>query len=148
GPNLAMRRLLLNLISLVGAFLAQRLSLPGASGAPPREVAGPIKVFISHTSRSGRQLAADIDKRLTGLARYGFEPFLDVHALTPGRNYIQQFESVISGGVFLAIQTDDYAARRFCRWEMLTAKRCRRPILVAQMLAEGEARSFPYSGNT
>ena len=47
----------------------------------------------------------------------------------------------------LAIQTDAYASREWCRREILMAKQMQRPLVVVNALSENEDRSFPYLGN-
>jgi hypothetical protein len=149
APSEPMRRLLLALISICGAFLRQDLATSGLAAAD-FDPAEPIKVFISHTHAGGRALAVAIADRLRALsaARSGVAPFLDSETLRVGKNYRAQFEHTIRNGVFIAIHTDDYGERRFCRWEMVCAKRHQRPIVIASALTNGEARSFPYAGNT
>jgi hypothetical protein len=149
-PNEWMRRLLLVLLNVAGGLV--RHMIARLSG-DPREVHiadQPIKIFLSHSHRGGRRVAEAISKHLKEInaQRGGLVPFLDSEALPIGQNYQTKFEEAIKDGIFLAVHSDDYATRRFCRWEMVCAKRHRRPILVAQTLSKGESRSFPYSGNT
>ena len=47
----------------------------------------------------------------------------------------------------IAVQTDTYSSREWCRWEVIEAKRRGAPIVVANAVKRGEARSFPYLGN-
>ncbi|MBD0259481.1 MAG: hypothetical protein ICV83_27495, partial [Cytophagales bacterium] len=46
--------------------------------------------------------------------------------------------------VFLS---DQYSTREWCRIEVITAKRCKSPLVVVNNLQTGERRSFPYLGN-
>src|SRR5262249_54464972 len=144
------RRLLLVLLSRCGGVMRHRVARTSAGilGGPLRNQ--PMKIFLSHAHRDGRAFTEAVDQRLKALAsqRSGIAPFLDSETLVVGDNYRSEFEATIRDGMFIAIHTDDYASRRWCRWEMLCAKRHHRPIVVAHMLNRGENRSFPYSGNT
>ncbi|MEL6686463.1 MAG: hypothetical protein AAFP97_02450, partial [Pseudomonadota bacterium] len=149
GPNEPMRRLLLSILSFTGIILRKNLPLAintKLSLDPNR----PVKVFLSHSKRSGQKLAECIHDHLLSIKswRTNVGPFLDSESLKIGHNFQKDFENNIKNGVFIAVQTDDYATRRFCRWEMMCAKRHRRPILVAHLLQKGEGRAFPYAGNT
>ena len=148
-PGEDLRRLLLVALNRCGSMMRQRVGK-----TPGGELAGassqPMKVFLSHAHRDGRAFTEAVDRRLRAIAgeRVGMVPFLDSQTLVVGDNYRRQFEETIRDGMFIAIHTDDYGTRRWCRWEMLCAKRHHRPIVVAQMLNRGENRSFPYAGNT
>ncbi len=47
----------------------------------------------------------------------------------------------------MAILTDSYSSRTFCKKEVLAAKRAGVPIVIANCLEDYEARGFPYAGN-
>jgi hypothetical protein len=105
-------------------------------------------LFLSHTKhdRHGRALA----ERISDLIQknpYQLGVFLDVLHLRPGVNYLPQLSRAIDKNSFLAITTDKYGGRPICQFEMLEAKRLRRPVFIAHLVQRGEDRSFPYSGN-
>ena len=145
SPNEPTRRLLITLVNHAGSIM--RAQSRRRRGEPEDQ---PIKVFLSHTHSTGRSLALAVRDRIASLKtqRAGTDVFLDSDSLRNGRDFQEQFEEAIQDGVLLVIHTDDYATRRFCRWEMLCAKRHHRPIVITQWLQNGESRTFPYSGNT
>ena len=78
---------------------------------------------------------------------YGLEAYLDeMHALA-GWPWKEQFKEAIGQGAFLAVDTDAYAARPICQWELLQAKRDRRPILSINAVRERQPVTFAYGGN-
>jgi hypothetical protein len=105
-------------------------------------------LFLSHTKfdPTGVGLATRIYD-LIQRNPYQLGVFLDVQHLRPGLNFLPQLTRAISKGSFLAIVTDKYAGRPICQFEVLEAKRNRRPIFVAYLVERGEDRTFPYVGN-
>lgn len=128
--------LLLRLTNLAGLLLGN------ANGRRLRKQ----KVFISHAKLDGTDDAICIKKRLDN-TNFGIEPFVDAYDLTPGEAFTQELEDEIAESTLLAIQTDQYAERPFCRWEVLKAKQHRRPIFIVNRVKNGEGRVFPYGGN-
>ena len=53
----------------------------------------------------------------------------------------------IQDGAMVAIYTDSYSSREWCRREVVEAKRKNVPMLVADCLQAGDDRAFPYLGN-
>jgi hypothetical protein len=50
------------------------------------------------------------------------EPFIDTNDLTGGELFTEELEAEIADATLLAIHTDAYSSRPFCRWEVLRAK--------------------------
>ena len=117
---------------------------------------GPARrvVFLSHAKADLRAAEAEnrdaLVSRLTERMRgtnYGLEAYLDeTHALS-GWPWKEQFREAIGQGAFLALDTDAYAARPICQWELLQAKRDRRPILSINAVRGRQPISFAYGGN-
>ncbi|MEM1106952.1 MAG: hypothetical protein AAGH87_11245 [Pseudomonadota bacterium] len=149
-PSKAVRYLLTLLLSRACAFARRQLHRQAPSSQVTWDPETPIKVFLSHTRSKGRATALAIRERMRAFQsnKSGVEPYLDSYETPYGASYRKTFEDTIKDGVFVAIHTEDYATRSYCRWEMLVAKRYHRPIVVVHMLKHGEARTFPYSGNT
>ena len=111
-------------------------------------------VFLSHAKADLRAAEAEesdaLVRRLTERMRatnYGLEAYLDdTHAL-PGWPWRDQFRKAIARGAFLVVDTDAYAARPICQWELLQAKRVRRPILSIDAVRVRQPLSFAYGGN-
>jgi hypothetical protein len=110
---------------------------------PPRHT-----LFLSHTKHDSHGLC--LASRIFDLLQknpYQLDVFFDAQHLRGGYNFWYQLTDAISKGSFLAIATDKYAGRPVCQFEMLEAKRLRRPVLMAHLVEKGEDRAFPYGGN-
>jgi hypothetical protein len=136
-------RLLLLLTNRAGSIL-----LESASPAKPGELKRIPKqrLFISHAKLDGAGDAIRIRQRLDE-TDFGIEPFVDANDLTGGEQFNDELEAEIADATLLAIYTDAYGSRPFCRWEILRAKFHRRPIYIVHRLKQGEGRVFPYGGN-
>ena len=135
--------LLLLLTNLAGSMLLEGAT-PATSGAPRR--VEKQRLFISHAKLDGSDDAVRIRKRLDEMD-FGIEPFVDANDLTGGELFTEELEAEIADATLLAIHTDTYGSRPFCRWEILRAKFHRRPIYIVHRLKQGEGRVFPYGGN-
>lgn len=105
-----------------------------------------IKVFLSHAKQDGLGITDAIRRYLHEEAR--LDDFLDAADIPYGVRFSEFIkENVASASALLAIQTDDYASREWCRLEILEAKKSHVPIAVLSAVEQGEVRSFPYMGN-
>lgn len=105
----------------------------------------PVKVFFSHAKRDGEDIARAIREYLqrdTGIA-----DFFDSADIPPGSRFADVIVAEAGTCALLAVQTDAYASREWCRVEVLHAKLAGAPIVVVDALERGETRSFPYLGN-
>ena len=93
--------------------------LEGAGAAAPGQPkrAAKQRLFISHAKLDGAEDAVRIRRRLDEMD-FGIEPFVDVNDLTGGEQFTEELEAEIADATLLAIQTDAYASRPFCRWEI------------------------------
>lgn len=139
------RLLLINIANVV-ARLLYNSPIPdskqsNSASLPPL----PIQLFISHTKTEGEQLAKDFYAHITNNINIG--SFFDSIHMYPGWPFSKQIEGHIKKSVFLAIYTDSYSSRDWCRREFLLAKRYNCPILLVNQFEKGELRTFPYLGN-
>jgi len=105
-----------------------------------------VKVFLSHAKADGLRITRLIRDYLRDVAR--LEEFFDTDDIPDGARFAELLrEQAGSLPALLAIQTDSYASREWCRLELLEAKRGRVPIVVLSALQNRESRSFPYIGN-
>lgn len=105
-------------------------------------------IFVSHAKRDGAGIATRIVQALdTATNRVGPNFFFDVSSLQPGHDYPRQFEAAIGQGSLLAVVTDAYHSRPWCRWEVLTAKRFGRPVVAVDLTSGRVERTYPYLGN-
>lgn len=105
----------------------------------------PVKLFISHAKRDGKDIAIKI--RDAAQANMGVKTFFDAIDIAYGYDWKNELEANVESSALLVIQTDAYASREWCRWEVLRAKQHNRPVVVINAVKEGEERSFPYLGN-
>ncbi|MEM8636632.1 MAG: hypothetical protein AAGF33_16820 [Pseudomonadota bacterium] len=111
-------------------------------------------VFLSHAKadkiaaqeRGTEVLIEALRSRMadTGVA---LDPFFDETHLTPALGWRFQFLRAIERSSFVALRTDAYGSRPVCQWELLEAKRRRRPAICIDAVSERELVSFAYGGN-
>ena len=106
-----------------------------------------VRVFLSHAKQDGLPITTAVRRHLHEVAR--LDDFFDAADIPDGTRFAE-FVTECAGSVpaLLAIQTDSYASREWCRLEVLEAKRRHVPIVVLSAVNAGETRSFPYIGNT
>ena len=135
--------LLLLLTNMCGSMILEN---PGAAKPGEARRAPKQRLFISHAKLDGADDAVRIRRRLDE-TDFGIEPFVDANDLSVGEMFSEELEGEIADATLLAIHTDAYGSRPFCRWEILRAKFHHRPIYIVHRLKQGEGRVFPYGGN-
>jgi len=106
----------------------------------------PMKLFISHTKQGEISLPlAEALKRYVESTRA--KTFFDAVDIVPGYSAWDQIRGHIEQGTLVAIRTDSYSSRPWCRREVLEAKRLKRPMVVVEALTKSDVRSLPYIGN-
>lgn len=108
--------------------------------------AAKVKVFLSHAKHDGLDITSAVRRHLHEVAR--LDEFFDTADIPDGARFAE-FVTQCAGSLpaLLAVQTDSYASREWCRLEVLEAKRQHVPIVVLSAVQQREARSFPYMGN-
>ncbi|MFD1000038.1 TIR domain-containing protein [Ohtaekwangia kribbensis] len=109
-------------------------------GSPP-----PLRLFISHSKGDGVKIAKQI-KSYVDLSS-SLQTFFDANDIAIGYDFSKEIEKYIQDTVLIAIHTDSYSSREWCRREILLAKENNRPIVVLNCFKNGESRSFPYMAN-
>ena len=105
-----------------------------------------VRVFLSYAKQDGLSITTEVRRYLHEQTKLG--DFFDATDIPDGARFAEFItENAGSLPVLLAIQTDTYGSRDWCRIEVLEAKRRRVPIAVLAAIQHGEARSFPYLGN-
>lgn len=108
--------------------------------------AGKVKVFLSHAKRDGLEITTEVRRHLRESA--GMAEFFDAMDIPDGVGFAECMKgNAGSLPVLLAVHTDSYSSREWCRLEVLEAKKRRVPIVVLTAVHGREARSFPYMGN-
>ena len=106
-----------------------------------------VLVFLSHAKADGRESARAIKEYLDG--RAWLDNFFDEADIPDGSRFAEVvIQAADTAPVLLAIQTDGYSAREWCRLEVLEAKRHDVPVVVLSAMTTREDRAFPYLGNT
>jgi hypothetical protein len=106
----------------------------------------PVNLFLSHAKRDGEELVKEINGYIG--AHLPLKTFFDRTSIAAGSNFATELIGNVDGAALLVFLTDYYASRPWCQREVLRAKQLGRPVLVVDALKLGEARSFPYLGNT
>jgi hypothetical protein len=73
--------------------------------------------------------------------------FFDTRDIPPGWDFEDELRSQIERSAVIAIRTDAYGSRPWCRRELMIAKKSGCAIIVVDALTSSEDRSFPYLGN-
>ncbi|MEJ8859717.1 TIR domain-containing protein [Variovorax robiniae] len=105
-------------------------------------------IFLSHAKRDAKAAAESFVTRLNDAKdNLGVRYFYDAISLLASDDYEERFVRAIKSGSLLAIVTDAYHTRPWCRWEILTAKEHGRPVVVVDMSRDRIERTYPYLAN-
>ena len=106
-----------------------------------------VQVFLSHSKHddSGSQIACSIRDRIHG--HHALASFLDVHDIPAGLRLQKVLLQQVRSSAVVAIHTDSYSSREWCRREVIEAKLWNAPLVVANCISNLDDRSFPYMGN-
>jgi hypothetical protein len=107
--------------------------------------ASPVNLFLSHAKRDGLEHALQFKKYIDTHTQ--LSNFFDANDIAYGSDWSEEIMASAANSALVVFQSDEYAGREWCRLEVLTAKRNNCPIVVVNILKEGERRSFPYIGN-
>lgn len=106
-----------------------------------------VQVFLSHSKHdnSGSRIACAVRDRIHG--HHALASFLDVHDIPAGLRLQKVLLQQVRSSAVVAIHTDSYSSREWCRREVIEAKLCNAPLVVANCISNLDDRSFPYIGN-
>lgn len=108
-----------------------------------------VDIFLSHSKHdkndAGEQVAKAIRKKLT--ERDGLGSFFDVYDIPPGLKFHDVLLAQIEISAVIAVHTDSFSSREWCRREIIEAKRHNRPLVIANCIVDRDERGFPYLGN-
>ena len=105
----------------------------------------PVTLFISHAKEDGVETAKLLNDYIQGDTP--LKSFFDANDISFGYDFTTEIEANIQNCVLLVIHSDKYSSREWCRKEIILAKKYNRPIIVVNVLNNGEDRSFPYMAN-
>ena len=106
-----------------------------------------VRVFISHTKHDGDGETVGRSVRDWIHDHSPLDTFFDVADIPPGLPFADVLLERIGSGAVLAVHTDSYSSREWCRREVIAAKRRRVPMVVADCVRHEDPRSMPYLGN-
>ena len=106
-----------------------------------------VQVFISHSKHDGHGVAIALSIRSNIHAGHGLASFFDVHDIPGGLRFHQVILRQVRTSAVVAIHTDSYSSREWCRKEIIEAKRANVPLVVANSISNLDERGFPYMGN-
>lgn len=130
------------LITLVAHEVLRHISAPSDD---PEKPPGPMKLFISHAKADGLEIA----KQIKGYVESDLplKTFFDANDIVIDYDFSKEIARNIDDAVIIAVHSDLYSTREWCRREILLAKEQNRPIVVLNCFKGGETRSFPYMAN-
>lgn len=133
-------------------FIARRLVHLLIRRLRPRtenEDAPPVTIFLSHTKMDLEHEPRVVKTLLAHLtATQPEKTWFDSGDISTGSRFAHEIEKGVTDSALLAIVTDSYSSRSWCRKEVLFAKHHQRPVVIVDAVQERETRRFPYSGNT
>ena len=106
-----------------------------------------IRVFISHSKHDGDGESVGRSIRDWIHAHSTLDSFFDVYDIPPGLSFGEVLLHQIGAGAVLAVHTDSYSSREWCRREVIEAKRRLVPMIVVDCVRDVHPRGMPYLGN-
>ena len=105
-----------------------------------------VRVFLSHSKHDteGEKLALELKNAIT---EESISTFFDVYDIPVGTRFDKVILHRIKTSSVIALHTDSYSSREWCRKEMIEAKRNHSPLIVANCIDSIDERCFPYLGN-
>ena len=95
---------------------------------PKSQRAGGVRFFVSHAKLDGLPLAASLRHVIGG---YGFlRDFYDARDIEAGEDFREVLEDGVANSMLIALRTDIYDDRFWCRQEVMWAEQFDRPILL------------------
>ncbi len=106
-----------------------------------------VQIFLSHSKHDsdGNRVALAIRTHLH--AGHGLASFFDIHDIPAGLRFDDVLLHQVRTSAIIAIHTDSYSSREWCRREIIEAKRSGVPLIVANCINQIDERGFPYLGN-
>lgn len=107
----------------------------------------PVRVFLSHSKhdRAGQRAANAVRTWLSNDVQ--LHAFLDVFDVPAGLPADDTLDEGIRQSAVVAIHTDSFSSREWCRREVLLAKEARRPLVVVDCVDQLDERAYAYLGN-
>lgn len=125
----------------------EHLKRPGEDEAALLAYLQKVQIFLSHSKHDadGQRIALAIRDWLHQAE--GLESFFDVRDIPAGVRFDKVILLQVKVSAVVAIHTDSYSSREWCRREIIEAKRWNVPLVVANCISDLDERGFPYMGN-
>jgi hypothetical protein len=106
-----------------------------------------VQIFLSHSKHDadGERIAREIHQRIFN--GKGLASFFDVYDIPTGLRFDKVLLQQVKVSAVVAIHTDSFSSREWCRREIIEAKRWNVPLVVADCISDTDERGFPYMGN-
>ncbi|MBE7731676.1 toll/interleukin-1 receptor domain-containing protein [Devosia faecipullorum] len=106
-----------------------------------------VQIFLSHSKRDndGQRIAKAIRAAL--FENGGLSSFFDVIDIPTGIKFSRALLAQVRVSAVVAIHTDSFSSREWCRREIIEAKIHNVPLVVANCISDVDERGFPYMGN-
>lgn len=106
-----------------------------------------VQIFLSHSKHDGdgERIARAVRDALHH--GQGFSSFFDVKDIPTGVRFDRVLLAQVRVSAVVAIHTDSFSSREWCRREIIEAKRYNVPLVVANCIQDADERGFPYMGN-
>ena len=106
-----------------------------------------MQVFLSHSKhdQNGKKIARSIREHLQ--SGHGLTSFFDVHDIPAGLRFQKVLLQQVRVSAVIAIHTDSYSSREWCRREVIEAKLFNVPLVVANAISDLDEKGFAYMGN-
>ena len=119
----------------------------GGGEAALERYVGKIRVFISHSKHDGDGESVGRSIRDWIHTHSPLGSFFDVYDIPPGLSFGDVLLHQIGAGAVVAVHTDSYSSREWCRREIIEAKRRQVPIVVVDCVRDVDPRGMAYLGN-
>jgi hypothetical protein len=106
-----------------------------------------VQIFLSHSKHDGdgERIAKAVRDELYDAQ--GLGSFFDVKDIPTGTRFDRVLLAQVRVSAVVAIHTDSFSSREWCRREIIEAKRHNVPLVVANCIQDADERGFPYLGN-
>ena len=144
------QRLVSNLTYEFSRMLRYRLDLhrrPEIAEAPFPDYLQNFQMFISHSKHDDDGESVARSSRNWLHENSALSSFFDVYDIPAGLSFREVILHQVETSAFVALHTDSYSSREWCRREVIEAKRRHVPMIVVDCLRDTDQRSIPYMGN-
>ncbi|WP_396429497.1 toll/interleukin-1 receptor domain-containing protein [Limnohabitans sp.] len=128
-------------------FYLEHLHRPDEEEAALEQYLKKVQIFLSHSKhdKNGERIAKEIRQHIFN--GDGLATFFDVHDIPTGVRFDKVLLHQVKSSAVVAIHTDSFSSREWCRREIIEAKRWSVPLVVADCISDTDERGFPYMGN-